>query len=140
LCIILRVNIALIGILYWWHCISEICGNLRYSYYSFKRIVSEYLFTFEELNTFVIEVKGILHSRSIITISIDSNDLLASAHYLIYFLQKKTYYLLWQTNYLFGSISRRYVRIFDHNGTLNLNELQTRSKWTKNQSSVWLSL
>ena len=51
----------------------------------FKRVIGDSLFTFEELNTFVTEVKGILNSTPITTISSDPNDLLvlSPAHYLI---------------------------------------------------------
>ncbi|KYN05838.1 hypothetical protein ALC62_03227 [Cyphomyrmex costatus] len=51
----------------------------------FKRVVGNSLFTFEELNTFTIEVEGIVNSRPITSISSDPNDLLvlSPAHYLI---------------------------------------------------------
>ncbi|XP_036146048.1 uncharacterized protein LOC118646704 [Monomorium pharaonis] len=51
----------------------------------FKRVVGDSLFTFEELNTLVVEIEGILNSRPITPSSSDLNDLLAltPAHYLI---------------------------------------------------------
>lgn len=50
-----------------------------------KRVIGDALFTLDELNTFVIEVEGILNSRPIMSLSSDPNDLLVltPAHYLI---------------------------------------------------------
>ncbi|XP_018368330.1 PREDICTED: uncharacterized protein LOC108764543, partial [Trachymyrmex cornetzi] len=51
----------------------------------FRRVIGDSLFTFEELNTFVAEVEGILNSRPITTLSSDPNDMsvLTPAHCLI---------------------------------------------------------
>jgi len=49
----------------------------------FKRVVGNSLFTFEELNTFIVEVEGILNSRPITAISSDPNDTLALTPLLI---------------------------------------------------------
>ncbi|XP_039303445.1 uncharacterized protein LOC113004455 [Solenopsis invicta] len=51
----------------------------------FKRVVGDSLFNFEELNTLVVEIEGVLNSRPITSLSSDPNDLLvlSPAHYLI---------------------------------------------------------
>lgn len=103
-----------------------------------KRVVGEALFTFEELNTFVVEVEGILNSRPITSPSSDPNDLLAltPAHYLI----DKPFTSLPEGN--LSSVPVNRLSTWQHIAKVRrdfwvrwnleyLNELQMRSKWVK---------
>lgn len=96
------------------------------------------LFTFEQLNTFVIEVEGILNSRPITCISSDPNDLLAlsPAHCLI----GKPITSLPESDLL--SIPDNRLSTWQHISKVRqnfwsrwsleyLNELQKRAKWNK---------
>ncbi|XP_011859378.1 PREDICTED: uncharacterized protein LOC105556877 [Vollenhovia emeryi] len=105
----------------------------------FKRVLGEPLFTFEELNTFVVEVEGVLNSRPITTISSDPNDLLVltPAHYLI----GKPLTTLPEGN--LSSVPVNRLSTWQHISKVRqnfwarwsleyLNELQVRAKWNKN--------
>ncbi|XP_018301866.1 uncharacterized protein [Mycetomoellerius zeteki] len=104
----------------------------------FKRVVGDSLFTFEELNTFAIEVEGILNSRPITSLSSDPNDLfvLSPAHYMI----GKPLTTLPEGN--ITNVPANRLSTWQHISKVRqdfwkrwnleyLNELQTRSKWVK---------
>ncbi|XP_011883943.1 PREDICTED: uncharacterized protein LOC105571080 [Vollenhovia emeryi] len=104
----------------------------------FKRVIGESLFTFEELNTFVVEVEGVLNSRPITCLSSDPNDLLAltPAHYLI----GKPLTTLPEGDLSAVPVNR--LSTWQHITKVRqdfwarwsleyLNELQVRHKWTK---------
>lgn len=104
----------------------------------FKRVVGDLLFTFEELNTFIVEVEGILNSRPIVSLSSGPNDLLAlsPAHYLI----GKPLNALPEGN--LSSVPANRLSTWQHITKVRqdfwarwnleyLNELQMRGKWTK---------
>ncbi|XP_066595071.1 uncharacterized protein [Prorops nasuta] len=111
----------------------------------FKRVIGEMLVTFEELNTFAIEVEGILNSRPIASLSSDPNDLQAitPAHYLI----GRTFTTLPEGD--LSSIPDNRLSTWQHLTKMRqdfwtrwrleyLNELQVRNKWTKEESKVKL--
>ena len=96
-------------------------------------MVGELLFTFEELNTFIIEVENILNSRPISFLSADPNDPLAltPTHCLISRLiyQSLMSRLSQQIISLSGSTSTQVREDFWIHWSLEyLNELQVRHK------------
>ncbi|XP_039311874.1 uncharacterized protein LOC105204988 [Solenopsis invicta] len=104
----------------------------------FKRVVGDSLFTFEQLNTFITEVEGILNSRPITSLSSDPNDLLVltPAHYLI----GKPLTTLPEGDLSCVPVNR--LSVWQHISKIRqdfwarwnleyLNELQIRNKWTK---------
>lgn len=109
----------------------------------FKRVVGDSLFTFEELNTFTIEIEGILNSRPITPLSSDPNDLLVltPAHYLI----GRPLTALPEGELL--SVPANRLSTWQHITKVRqdfwsrwhleyLNELQKRVKWTKNTPNL----
>ncbi|XP_066583849.1 uncharacterized protein [Prorops nasuta] len=109
----------------------------------FKRVIGDSLFTFEEINTFAIEVEGILNSRPITYLSVDPNDprALTPADYMI----GKPITMLPETNYMDILINRlstwKHICKVRQNfwsrwSTEYLNELQKRNKWLKEDSNI----
>ncbi|RLU25414.1 hypothetical protein DMN91_001570 [Ooceraea biroi] len=88
----------------------------------FRRVIGDSLFTFEELNTFVIEIEGILNLRPITPLSSDPNDLLVltPAHCLI----GKPVTRLPESQLTCVPDNR--LSAWQH-----ITKLQRRSKWTK---------
>lgn len=109
----------------------------------FKRVIGDSLFTFEELNTFTIEIEGILNSRPITSISSDPNDLLvlSPAHYLT----GKPLSTL--PEYDLRTVSANRLSTWQHISKVRqdfwarwsleyLNELQIRHKWNKDEPNL----
>lgn len=102
-----------------------------------RRTVGDALFTFEEFNTFVIEVEAILNSRPLTPLSSDPNTLvLTPAHFIINAsLSSVPEYDFMHTNLNRLSTWQHIQRVKQHFWARwskeYLNELQQRSKWTK---------
>ncbi|XP_043283141.1 uncharacterized protein [Venturia canescens] len=109
----------------------------------FKRVMYNVLLTFEEFNTFAIEIEAILNSRPLCPLSTDPNDLLVltPGHFLI----GDSLTSLPQPDY--SSTPENRLSQWEHLKKMRqdywirwykefLNELNTRSKWNKNQPPV----
>jgi len=109
----------------------------------FKRVVGDFLFTFEELTTFTVEIESILNSRPITSLSSDPNDVLAliPAHYLI----GKPLTSLPENE--LSSVPANRLSAWQHITKVRqdfwtrwsleyLNELQRRAKWTENGPKI----
>jgi len=134
-----------------WHFIPPLAphfGSLwEFSVKSFKhhlkKVVGDSLFTFEELNTLIIEIEGILNSRPISFMSSDPNDLLvlSPTHFLI----GKPITSLPDTN--LTSVPTNRLSAWQHITKVRqdfwkrwnleyLNELQMRNKWVQDGSKL----
>ncbi|XP_066595379.1 uncharacterized protein [Prorops nasuta] len=113
-------------------------ATVRIFKHHFKRVVGTTVFTFEELNTFMVEIEAVLNSRPITSLSSDPNDLIAltPSHYLI----GKPLNTLPEENLSAVadnrlSIWQRLIKMrqdFWSRWKLEyLNQLQVRQKWSK---------
>ena len=107
------------------------------------RTVGESLFTYEELNTFVCEIEGVLNSRPLIPMSSDPNDLsmLTSGHFLI----GQSLRTIPNLNY--SDIPNNRLSLWQHLQKLKrdfwkrwtneyLNQLNVRSKWNTGSADI----
>ncbi|XP_011879940.1 PREDICTED: uncharacterized protein LOC105568687, partial [Vollenhovia emeryi] len=134
-----------------WHFISPTAphfgglweSTVKLFKHHFKRVVRELLFTFEELNTFTIEIEGILNSRPISYISSDPNDplVLTPAHCLI----GRPLINMPEPN--LSSVPANRLSTWQHISKVRqdfwsrwsleyLNELQIRRKWIKDEPNL----
>ncbi|XP_018403789.1 PREDICTED: uncharacterized protein LOC108780532 [Cyphomyrmex costatus] len=134
-----------------WHFIPPIAphfgglweSTVKIFKHHFKRVVGDLLFTFEEFNTFVVEIEGILNSRPISSLSSDPNDLLAltPAHFLI----GKPLNNLPELD--LSSVPANRLSAWQHIRKVRqdfwarwsleyLNELQVRHKWIKDGENI----
>lgn len=108
-----------------------------------KRVVTNLLFTFEELNTFVIEVEAILNSRPLTALSADPNDppVLTPAHFLIgdsFTSLPEGDFTKVQTNRLshWQHITQVRQHFWNRWHKEYLNELNIRHKWATGRHSI----
>ncbi|CAK9799145.1 hypothetical protein ANTPLA_LOCUS1910 [Anthophora plagiata] len=107
----------------------------------FIRTVGDTLLTYEQLNTYVIEIEGILNSRPLSPLSSDPNDLqvLTPGHFLI----GESLTSLPETN--LAELPSNRLSLWQHTQKIKqhfwarwykeyINELNIRSKWQKNTS------
>lgn len=103
-----------------------------------RRVIGDTLFTFEEFNTFVIEIEDILNSRPLVPLSDDPNDFaaLTPAHFLIgsslsSIVEQDVSNIT--TNKLFNwqHISKVKQNFWKRWHKEYLNELQQHTKWYK---------
>ncbi|XP_067208930.1 uncharacterized protein [Linepithema humile] len=134
-----------------WHFIPPIAphhgglweSTVKLFKHHFKRVIGELLFTFKELNTFTIEVEGILNSRPISSISSDPNDplVLTPAHCLI----GRPMNNMPESD--FTSVPANRLSTWEHITKVRqdfwsrwsleyLNELQIRRKWIKDGDKI----
>ena len=111
-----------------------------------KRVVTDLLFTFEELNSFIIEVEAILNPRPLTAISSDPNDppILTPAHFLngdSSTSLPETDWTATPTNQLsrWQHISKLRQHFLNRWHKEYLNELNVRHKWTIGQHPISLN-
>ena len=114
--------------------------------YHVERVVTDLLFTFEELNTFIIRVKAILNSRPLTAISSDPNDppIFTSAHFLIGDSLTSLPETDWSdipTNQLsrWQHISKVRQHFWNRWHEEYLNELNVRHEWTTGERPINLN-
>lgn len=106
-----------------------------------RRTVGDALFTFEQFNTFVIEIEAILNSRPLTPMSSDPNDSIVLT--LVHFLINAS--LLSIPEYDFTNTSSNHLSTWQHIQKMKqhfwkrwskeyLNELQRCAKWISNES------
>lgn len=108
-----------------------------------KRVVGQELFTFEEFNTFIIQIEAVLNSRPLTALSADPNDLsaLSPGHFLI----GQSFTDLPESD--FRDVPKNRLSMWQHIQKVRcdfwarwhkeyLNELTVRHKWTHGTHAI----